>query len=498
MCTDNYQIDKSFPLTRPMDLSPQKLADQLKKLESPMAVNTIKNRLKYANLDFHVEEGSGMNLYNYECLPIIIAYLKSYETATDKASMSAFLTALDEELRRSPEQTFCRKYLYGDPIFRTHILQHHLQNPVEQRLKCIRELSDQLSVTPVSQEAHPFDANQFDSILNALDHVIIQLSQAVQNIPLSTTAHDKMSNSDESETISEKNLIQKTVRNWCEDLMRYREDLYTHGGIIQLPCASGSNASEVQASYIKYFNQENFAKIEPYDQSIDETLRRVHEQMASALVLSEEEERKLKENLRNIMQHNMTSYLHAIIQGQPAPDFEVPKSIELRKMLLDLTATWYEHAKYITANLERYVAGLCIIIATYKDTPEFKDEYSNNKTIQQFLAAAESCVQTFWETMGQAAYVPANINRSFLLQVPKHTPLIKEALEYRDTDLTISLHLESVLLEKTLTSIHRIRQALWATAVTLEFFWNTHMEHSILKTMETYKNYITILQEHAK
>lgn len=489
----NYEIDRGFSNTRPMDVSPQKLAEQLEKQEFHIAVNTIKNRLKRAGVSFQNGKAAPA-LYNYECLPIIIAYLKSYQTKQDLIRVSDFFDALEQELSNTSEYASSKRYLYDDIKFRNHLLNRHLHVPVNQRLECIKQLSEQLCILPTIHSQTPFDEANFDSILSYLDHIIIELSQAVTDNNDPDTA--AVVNESAAESMSEQEQIRGFVRDSCKALKQMREHMYSEFGVISLSCSRDSSLDTVISEYKQLFDKKNPPPANSTATVVEETISRARAHLASSVAMSEKSERQFEHALRNVLHHNMSRYLRAVMAFRRTPDFEVPESLELKTVPRDLAANWYEHTKHITENLNRFVGGLCIIIATYKDSRKFSREFASNKTIQNFLSETEQVVQTFWDTMKEADYVPKQIDRAFLMTVLRHAPISKEVLGTRDNDDTVAGHLERVLHGKSLTSVHRVRQDFWAAAVTLEFFWRTHMEQSLPKMRESYKHYIADLQKY--
>lgn len=491
--TANYSIDREFSNTRPMDSSPQKLARQLDEQGFHIAVNTIKNRLERAGISFQNGNATPF-LYNYECLPIIIAYLKSYQTKQDLIHVSDFFDSLEQELSNTSEYASSKRYLYDNVKFRNHLLDRHLHGPVNQRLECIKQLSDQLCILPTIHRQTPFDEKHFDFILSYLDHIIIQLSQALtdNNDPYKADAV----NGAVAEPMSEQEQIRGFVRDSCKDLKEMREQMYSEDGFIPLSCPQDSSLDTVISEYKQLFDKKNPPPANSAAAVLEETISRARAHLASSVAMSEESERQFERALRNVLHHNMSRYLRSVMAFRRTPDFEVPELIELKTVPRDLAANWYEHTKHITENLTRFAGGLSIIIATYKDSKKFSREFTSNKTIQSFLSETEQIVQTFWETMKEADYVPKQIDRAFLMTALKCAPISKEVLGNRDNDDTVVGHLERVLQGKSLASIHRVRQDFWAATITLEFFWRTHMEQSLPKMIESYKHYIVDLQKH--
>lgn len=488
---DRFKIDRDGVSTRKMDLSPTRLAKELCNEDVKMAYNTLRNRIAATNLDFSVTEGmpGSYILYDFECLPILRAYLKTYTRGKRETPLEEFLEQLQKELAKAP--TFTQDFLYSQDIFQSYVLNAAYQDPVQQRLDCISKLSKQLCTSSAESEEEAFDGERLKSVLEILNQTILQLSRAV-NETNKETSPEASSGKDE---LLPKNLIEI----WCSTLKERRASCYDkEKRVIELSCPSTASLPVIEAS-LDAILQETLTRAEHKRAlQVRDILDSIDSNSKSAQPLTPEEQDICEKHLTDCLVCNLEAYLFAVMKYQVTPDFSVPKGCDLRKMFIDFSEAWMEQTKSITAALERFFHGLLLLFkATLPPIgTEIPAYFSDNPDISQFLLSAEDKIRIFWTVMRKADYTPQELDPGFFYRVRLDLKVTDECLTFKNLGAPIEIFLENVLLEKKppVGLYNRIRQDLYATAITLEYFWRTHAQKSVPQIMEDHAQFAKALQ----
>ena len=394
-----YEIISESPKSRPMDLSPQKLSKELR-----CSINTIKSRIRQTGLNYEIDDSTHYQLFNYECLPILKAYLKSdrWKECT-REDMSAFLRRLMLMLEANPDQSFCRCYLYNDSLFRRYMLQSDLHIPIVQRLDTIRKLAEHLTVEPVAKAADPFYPKISLNILSDLDKIIFELSNFFES-----DAKKPESYADKKGDSTEHN-VTELVRYWCNDLIQKRISIESEKGEIDFSIPKESSISDKKESLNNRLLNET---LDERKRDYARKLESLHVQIGSYKAAAEElnicSPDIVKGYIEALMQHNIDAYLCAIFESRIAPKFDCIGDTKLSSMMVSLIESWYYRFLTFTSGIERIITTVMMLLSLEKkQSIVIADMDSLRKNIELSLKSV-SCIRDYWKVMMESKYIPSD------------------------------------------------------------------------------------------
>lgn len=396
---DCYHIVLESPKCRPMDISPRELSEEL-----CCSVNTIKSRMKQTELNYEISASSHYQLFNYECLPILKAYLKSNRwKESTRESMSDFLSRVMSLLENNLDQSFCKYYLYNDPFFRKHVLKADLYTPIVQRLDIIKNLADRLAVEPIVRESNPHYPQSPLNILSELDQIIFKMSNFVN------TETTKPASCADKNTEYRERTVTELVTYWCNDLIQKRMSLENVRGEIFLDISKNSSGPEIKAALNNRLMRETLDKQKTdYAQKFESQ----HVQNYSYNKAMEELDNRspdvVKGNIEPLMKQNATAYLKAIFEGRTAPEFSCTEEPMLSPMMVSIVESWYNQLLAIASRMERIISTvLMILLLERKQSIWVNDMDMLWKDIELSLNPV-SCIRDFWEVMEKSQYVSSD------------------------------------------------------------------------------------------
>lgn len=466
-----YKIISESSKSRPMDISPQSLSEELL-----CSINTIKSRIKQTGLNYEINESNHYQLFNYECLPILKAYLKSdrWKECT-REDMSAFLRRLMLVLEENPDQSFCRYYLYNDSLFQRYMLQADLHIPIAQRLDTIRKLAEHLTVEPVAKASDPFYPQISLNILGNLDKIVFELSNFVESdTKKPESCADKKGDSTEYN-------VTELVRYWCNDLMQKRISIESEKGKIDFSIPEASPISDKkEALNNRLLNETLDERKRDYARKFESLHVQIGSYKAAAEELNTCSPDIVKGYIEVLMQHNIDAYLCAIFEGRIAPEFDCIEDTKLNSMMVSLIESWYYRSLKFTSGMERIITTVMMLLSLEKkQSIVIADMDSLRKNIELSLKPI-FCIRDYWEVMVESKYIPSDkdlacafsyaIDQADLSNQRFGTQAHKQVLEQCFTFL---LKKGS---EEVDTTPLRLNTILALCAVTLETFLRKHAE----------------------
>lgn len=392
-----YKIFLESPKSRPMDISPQELS-----VELLCSINTIKSRIKQTGLNYEINESNHYQLFNYECLPILKAYLKSdrWKECT-REDMSAFLRRLMSVLEANPDQSFCRYYLFNDSLFQRYVLQADLHIPIAQRLETINKLSEHLTIEPAAKAADPFYPQISQNILSDLDKIIFELSNFFES-----DTKKPESCADKKVDSTEHN-VTELVRYWCNDLIQKRISIESEKGEIDFSIPEASPiADKKEALNNRLLNETLDERKRDYARKFESLHVQIGSYKAAAEELNTCSPNIVKGYIEALMQHNINAYLCAIFEGRIAPEFDCIEDTNLNSMMVSLIESWYYRFLKFTSGMERIITTIMMLFSLEKkQSIVITDTDSLWKNIELSLTPV-SCIRDYWEVMVESKYIP--------------------------------------------------------------------------------------------
>ena len=478
MKDDYFEIDKESPHTRPMDLSPKELLHLLESEKRCQSINTVRNRILKTGLTFYIypDIPSSYQQYDYECLPILKAFLNTYSRSSAEDTSSAFLDSLVNQVMKDTSPSFTRQILCNYEVFQNHLLRSQLSAPIAQRLRCIQSLAEQLCVQPVTTKTSPFDSAQYISVLTSLDQVIVELA----------SVSDILSNKPDIEAKSP-STVNDMVKSWCTALQERRNSLYNKDHIIQLECPKDSDIATIQDALNQRLSRTLSASEKDTAQKVEDTLQRAERQIESGKPLSLEKRNEIKSKLREILTKNKEEYLRAVMTYQLTPEFSLYDA-EFPQIISNFAGAWFEHTKFITQGLERFLHGLILLIVNPNTV--------YNQTALHLIESSKKETSEFWKTMQKCNYAPKSLDLSFFKQIVAKATSTAQYFPYGDNGDKIAGYLSDITRGCPVDDGFITQAVLFSTAITLEYFWTEHIDQSIPVMMENHRRYTTILQKY--
>ena len=470
--TSKFKIILESPRSRPMDLSPMGLSKKLN-----CSINTVKSRLENTSLNFSIENSGNYQLYNYECLPILEAYLDAKRFTTNShEDITSFLERLVNKIKQSPDQTFCKKFLFNQDVFRTYLIQSQLTEPVEQRIRCITQLAQNLAILPAERTRRPFVPETYQSILTYLDKIIYQLSNLTEE-----SESNGILDYEESGP-QRKRSVDKIVEDWCSALIADRKSV-TNGCEIDLrPYSAGTIEQALNDCLI----QNTLTEKELLRASeLEKVLFQISEQQRVSHIMSEEEKNSMQSKIRNVMIRNTHQYLETVFKMQPAPEALQHDSCGIGPMLMSIIQDWYHETISITARLERFLHGLIL----WQEAGSFFGGTSESilypEQLRAFLFETKNVIRQFWEGMRETDFFDKDADWRDVFETVVQECQISEAYfkTASHSQITVS-QLCSACQSPTDEPALNVNQLLITSAVTLEYFW--------IRYTELYADYILL------
>lgn len=480
--TQTYSIVPESPKTRPMDLSPNELAAALNCVN-----NTIKSRMSSLDVKFLIEK-SNYALYNYECLPIIKAYLHvpSWKES-ERNNLQAFFKRLSEELNDEHASLFCKTYLYNNKAFQQYLLQSRISEPIIARTKIIRTLVRNLTSTPIIENTYIDPRQQLSDVLLSLDNIIFNLANYSE---FAISASDDSFSNRQSNSVPPANKSLKTPKlyanKWCKELKNYRSRI-TANAVIKLFVPINATVSELQKaldqrlieSYGKYPVNHSQEDCVHQSQLFNSLLEKIDDMNLSAMFDSPQPQRITKTQLQTLMSGLSDAYMEAVLELEAPPTFYeltilFSRSIKdesrllktLHPVLISHLNEWYDQAVTILAKQQQIftVSSVYLLCNSQDANPEYRQSATN-------------AIRSFWISQKEANYITDSLNSSdmtpIIHSIVKNSKISLRKLKIEPYQLKICDSLVSLFLmgeDKAMDFL--FIQAL--SAISMEAFWHNH------------------------
>lgn len=350
-------IQRESPKTRSMDRTPNTLAKEL-----GVATNTVKNRLKETGINFEMARSSAYQMYNYEGLPILRAYLGAERfTAAPRNDLACFMPRLEKYLDDHSEQSFCRKFLYAQKPFQNYLINAHLGGLIRTQLQCIERLSHQLILeanlsynSPDGLEEH---LSKFPGILDRLNRIIFELSNFT-DFNQSTETEKASDSEDKNPT---KNVggnklgdVDRLVSEWYTAIQGKREQLYKAGAnqeTIELTVSREDEESKAAA-----LNEQLLSKtlLDEQDKikQMESILKKTYVYQDDFKSVYGRNKEAIQTDIRKLMQNNIDAYLEKMFRRPTAPEFKLTEELHLPQVIVGLVREWFYEATTYAYDLQ--------------------------------------------------------------------------------------------------------------------------------------------------
>lgn len=472
------RIQRESPKTRSMDRTPNTLAKEL-----GVSTNTIKNRLRNTGINFEMARSSEYQMYNYEGLPILYAYLGLDRFTEDsRNALTPFLLRLEKYLDDHPEQSFCQKFLYAQKPYQDYLLKAHLCDHIDKQLGYIKKLSRQLvleaNFSPNSPGGLDNDLAMFPDVLNRLNQIVFELSNFtdLDNLTEVGEASGLKYNSPKKDAgFSKPRDVDHLVKKWYTSIMGKREQLYKTSvdrESIELEKAYGEEKSQAAALNERLLNETLFEEEDRIKQ-MEAFLDQIYFYQDDLKSKYDKNEASLHDNIQKLMQENIDAYLEKMFKEPTAPEFKLFEKLSLPQVIVVPVRKWFYEAT-------TYVYGLQIFcnMRPYRD-----DVYDDRAVVKS--------IQEIWSIMEETNYISKTAQRKEIL-----TTAINEcevAAKLFGTQENKNLLIELILNDPDLLRIPFYMVP--AAAITVEYFFRRHAVAYSQYYTNLYIQYVKILNK---
>lgn len=478
---------------RKVDATPEKMAKAVN-----LARNSVRSRLReFEDLfktDIGVRESGSTRkgsyqMYPYEALPILRAYLKAERMSNSvRCDEEKLFSRLISELDCEPEWSFAKEYLYSQKAVRDYALKEKVEISIDQRLSLIKELSRELPYKSGETKGHISSYTiGIDTILDQLDNLLMILvdSVYVQKEKADQTIDDNGTQERVKDYVPLDESISKTreelanasywtkdeaatfwVQAWCQDLSERRKNIERNGKITLSPVVGEPDDPEekTRARLSKRLKETlSEAERQLYDE-FSFALNKIEGRSKSLVqTLSED---GLRQKIYDIMTYHIDPHMDAVYGGATDIDCFYDKSWGVDSITGWFIEDWFRTISYATATLERYVQLLywCISLTKGKFEMLPAERIYDLKNL-----AALSCkqIETFWRELKALTKMT---DEGYMAEVYKVIPKAKARLYItEDKQDYINWILEMIVIEEKAPPT--LNDTLLAGGVTLEFFW---------------------------
>lgn len=483
-----YVMQMENPRSRLTDLSPTGLAKEVS-----LSTNTVKSRLRAIEVNFGLSkygekmrkdpsadqpekfEPGEYQMFNYECLPILKAYLNmGSETIHRSYQIPVFLEKLKDQLEGNPDQSFCRDFLYSQPEVQKHLLGSRVRALIDERLHCIKILSEQLVITPSLQVYAP---GTLSDILVRLDGVILGLANYANLDDL----FQKAEHQDEPKDHRRENAPGALVKRWCADLQQKRNQVTTDHGDISISLEDGQSIASGLNNLLHNAALSNGER---------NSAQKLHVELIGIQKdqeLRSQSEAKSRSEICEMLQAEMERYgndsVKAVFEGGEVPKFERPVNCSLPPVMISMIWDWTKEAVAITEPLQT------ILYMTYvwlKNVRGIEPAYA-----AELRSEAIYHIKTFWDVMRTEKYVPESetVESAYASAIDQSQLSAQHVKTKKIRDQIMDFFMGIAQLDAQAYVV------VGACAVTLEYFWKKHAMKYALHFSNLYGEYQEALKK---
>jgi len=491
--TNNIVIHMYNSKDRKMDKSPAQLAKELKR-----SINTVKSKICSLELSvkpvnqklpdpqniFIIDKDNRYQLYNYECLPILKAYIGSKSDSASPRDLPSFYQTVINELEKDPQQVICENYLFNQEDFRKFYLQKPLETAIHTRLENIRALSENLDVYPADQAVSPHYTNSSLQAIAYLDRLIYDLadlSPADTKVTSSPSEHPHNASSGTPAGINHPTPAtpRDCAKKWCSDLVQLRENILCPGREIQYsPSFAQSNAQAIEKLLYGQLDE----RTKQVATNVRTISKNIKASQSFAYKTTSSNIESLKEEIQRILLQNMEPYLTAVFEMDTTPPFKTPSDTSLPGFVLQLVYETFEKLCFASETLERYYSNIRV---WHLLNEAFPKEESSVKTkafsivhineLNKLRSNTAHSIQAFWKELLKDESVPINnsIDIAFLHAI-NSAVVCEQMLKTATYERPILDSLKAVVMQSKNTPT--VDQLMYASVITLETFWRKQIE----------------------
>lgn len=451
------KIVMDSPRSRYMDMSPTELGRELE-----LATNTVRNRVdRLRGVDFRIRNNGGYYLYNHECLPVLKAYIGKKEDRGGRTDREAFFQQIWDELEADPQQGYCRDYLCKQEPFRRYVLKKKLEDPIRQRLQCIRELSENLDVYPEEESVAPYRIWSAAEILRGLDRVIYELANLIP-----VKAKEKEKDTPQS--------VKALTETWCREMISARKGLVNDLEITYDDSAS-DNLSGLEQRLKKTLPPE----AEKITQQLQAIFAKVDSQQASLTSMEDQGEAPLKQQIRDMLRFNMENYLRPIFNLKKVGSISLPEGCRLPPLVESLARETCQMLWAYSEPLEKEFTSMrlwsALQILGDAKLPASKDEQGEEQReterLLSYLMEIEQEITVLWNVIREPfGMQPEQPWENLLLAAVKTAELARKELLWRKEEKDVTAYLLKLMTQPEERKVD-VDTMMLAAAVTIECYW---------------------------
>lgn len=472
------RIQRESPKTRSMDRTPNTLAKEL-----GVSTNTIKNRLRNTGINFEMARSSEYQMYNYEGLPILYAYLGLDRFTEDsRNALAPFLLRLEKYLDDHPEQSFCRKFLYAQKPYQDYLLKAHLCDYIDKQLGYIMKLSRQLVLEANFSTNSPSGLNNdlamFPDVLNRLNRIILELSNFtdLDNLTeVEKTQNLKYKHPKKDAGSSKSRDVDHLVKKWYTSIIGKRERLYKTSAdreSIELEKTYGEEKSQAAALNERLLNETLFEEEDRIKQ-MESILKQIHVYQDDSKSIYGKNKKAVQVDIQKLMQYNIDIYWEKMLKEAAMPEFKLSEGTRLPWLIVDLVKEWFYEATKYAYDLQAYCCMKLQVVYRYED---------------QVIVER---IKELWSIMKEAGYIP---------KIDKKGDVVASAIDacriaagsFR-TQQNKERLIRLILNPPGSSLNHPLVVA--AAAVTVEYFYQRHAAAYSQYYANLYMQYLTILDK---
>lgn len=486
-----YVIDQESPSTRCMDRTPNTLAKEL-----GITSNSVRKRLESIGNCFGIRERDKSDIqepyqmYNYEGLPILLAYLKRdinakgkegdgpkrKFTTTSRNDMGSFMSSLENYLTEHPEQSCCRKFVYAQKQFQHYWMETHLQKLIGERLHCIELLSHQIILEPtypkniLELKTYPlYFPALLPGIIKALDRIILYLAnyadlERIKGTEAPSIEREPFRNSLDSNGQS----VDDLIKEWYCSLKEKRASITNEYSQIFLEGLPDERCDTIADALNKRLLDETLSEEKPRAEAMEKIVEQTQELLEFSRKVEEYKKEEIQSKILGSMRSSSETYIKESFGCESEPISIDTLTEGLPSAILELLREWFDIGVPVTAELRKALQNPCN------------------------LNEARKHIQEIWDIMTECNYVPEAQEKELIISTAVESSLIaKERFPILDKSKE---SLNNFLLNP-LKPVDNLQVVLPGCAITLEFFWRKHAETYSRYYTNIYEQYLEALRE---
>lgn len=495
-----WKIDPESPRTyRCIDRTPNTLAEELQ-----LPTNTVRNRLKsikgetennfnaYPSSDFQELQ---RQIYHFEGIPILSAYLKRKGlkrfTERTRNDLPSFMSQLEAYLDEHPEQTFCRKFLYGQKEYKKYLYEHHLYRKIAERLRCIENLS-RITVLDVNGL---LDSDELENVYfpSVLPNVLERLDQLILEMANYADFEHFPSAAQKSQDL---NQVDKIVEEWYKALCKKRKQI-SQNGIIELPRPWTATKEELAEALNERLIKETLDQENKKIGQMEKLLEYAAKHSPYHYPLDKHKKKQLQRDIQELMNYNRTSFLESAFSVSNPVDFQWPEKCKVPDELYGTLKDWFAHAMQITFKLQQLIPIIFVLSEMRRTIKENYIQHMNvwegrllrpldsdrgSDFFEKIIEQSKESVQVFWKEMRQAGYIRRDASFEYTAAIDSVAGIRKIVSDKK----TLVDFLASPMTQRDVQP----EIVLEGCMVTIGYFWEKHAEASAKYYAKQYEQYL--------